>query len=89
MAARQGASEEGIGTTGQLHEFIEYTFNSTWGMKFSCLNFSSRRSFNCIRIKKKYVNVPNSEREGGQEYGVFSASAAPVTITELLVIKFR
>ncbi|MBS5507320.1 MAG: hypothetical protein KHX31_01660 [Akkermansia sp.] len=84
MAAQQGADGEGIGTTGRLHEFIEYTFNRQWAENFSCLNVRSRGPFICIRIKKKYVNVPHPEREGGQEYGVFCASAAPVTIVEIL-----
>lgn len=84
MATQQGSDGEGIGTTGQLHEFIEYTFNKKWAKNFSFLNVPSRGPFICIRIKKKYVNVPNPEREGGREYGVFCASAAPVTIVELL-----
>lgn len=54
------------------------------GLRIFLLERSLARTFYLHPDQEKYVNVPHPEREGGQEYGVFCASAAPVTIVEIL-----
>lgn len=86
MQRQQGSEGEGMPghETFGGDPFIEYTFNESWASGFSSLTPGALRGrLIKISILLKYVAIPNPNRAGGREQGVFCASAAPMEILDL------